>query len=79
MTEHPTPPPHMTSHKAVIAAVVGFLASLAGTLQGRTDLHTMGLVDWLIILASAAVAGGTVYAIPNRVKGAGRRPRRRVR
>lgn len=62
-----------TAHKAWVAAAAAFLTSLVATLQGRTDLETMGAVDWLIVLLAAVLAGLTVYAVPNQVKGS--RPR----
>jgi len=58
----------MTAHKAVVAAIVGFLGSLVATLQGRTDLDTMGWVDWLIVVLTAAIAGGATYQVSNRPK-----------
>lgn len=56
----------MSATKAWVAAAVATLASLVATLQGRTDLDTMRAVDWLIVLASALAAGGTVWAAPNK-------------
>ena len=64
----------MTAHKAVIAAIVGFLGSLLATLQGRTDLDTMSLTDWIIVVITAAVAGAATYAVPNRPKGTRTQP-----
>jgi hypothetical protein len=64
----PTTLPPSTSHKAWVAAVVAALTSLVATLQGRPELETMTLVDWLIVLASAGVAGLTVWTVPNQVK-----------
>ena len=58
----------MTAHKAVVAAVVAALTSLIATITGRTDLDTMGAVDWLIVVVSAIVAGLSVYAVPNKPK-----------
>lgn len=56
----------MTAHKAYIAAIVAALTSLVATLQGRTDLDTMRVVDWLIVVGSALVAGLAVYNLPNK-------------
>lgn len=58
----------MTTHKAWIAAVVAFLGSLLATLQGRTDLDTMHVVDWLVVLLTALVAGAATWGVPNRVR-----------
>jgi hypothetical protein len=62
----PTPP--QTSHKAWVAAVTAALMSLIATLQGRPELETMTWVDWFIVVASAIVAGLTVWTVPNKVK-----------
>lgn len=63
-----TPYTPTTTHKAWAAAVVAALTSLLATLQGRTDLGTMGTADWLIVVLSAVVAGATVWAVPNQPK-----------
>lgn len=59
----------MTAHKAWVAVLAGFLGSLAATLQGRTDLDTMRVVDWIVVLITAMAAGVAVYTVPNRRKG----------
>lgn len=59
----------MTAHKAYIAALVAALTTLVATLQGRTDLDTMGAVDWLIVVISSLVAGLSVWTVPNKPKG----------
>lgn len=53
------------ANKAWVAALATALATFVATVQGRTDLDTMGAVDWLIIVVSAIVAGLTTYSIPN--------------
>jgi hypothetical protein len=58
-----------TANKAWIAALIAALASVVATVQGRTDLDTMKPVDWLIVVLSAVVAGGTVYLVPNKPSG----------
>lgn len=58
----------MTAHKAWAAALVAALASLVATVQGRTDLNTMGAVDWLVVVVSAIAAGLATYTVPNRPK-----------
>ena len=63
----------MTAHKAVVAGIIAFLGSLLATVQGRTDLGTMGFADWLVVILTAAVAGGATYIVPNRPKGGVRR------
>ncbi len=66
----PTPNTPQTPAKAVIAAVLVALTALLATLQGRTDLESMGVIAWLIVVVSAIVAGLTVYTIPNKQTGA---------
>jgi hypothetical protein len=53
------------ANKAWIAALITALTTFVATVQGRTDLDTMGAVDWLIVVVSAIVAGLTVYSVPN--------------
>jgi hypothetical protein len=67
-TPTPAPGTSQTGTKAILAAVIAFLSSLLATVQGRTDLDTMGPIDWLIVLLAAAVAGLTVYTVPNQPK-----------
>lgn len=59
--------PKMSAHKALAAAVVAGLTSFIAAVQASPDLSSMGVADWLIIVASAVVAGGTVYMVPNQV------------
>lgn len=59
----------MTTHKAWVGAVAAFLASLAATLQGRTDLDTMRAVDWVVVLIASAATGFAVWAVPNHRRG----------
>lgn len=58
-----------TANKAWVAALIAALASVVATVQGRTDLDTMKPVDWVIVVLSAVVAGGTVYMVPNQPSG----------
>ena len=58
----------MTPTKAVLAAILAGLSSFVATVSGRTDVDTMSVVDWLIIIVAAVVAGLTVYVVPNRPK-----------
>ena len=64
----PAPGTAQSATKAWVAAVVAGLTSLVATIQGRTDLETMGALDWLIVVVSAIVAGLTVWTIPNQAK-----------
>ena len=64
--------PATSPAKAVLAAIATALASFLATVQGRTDLATMKAIDWLIVLVSAALAGLTVYLVPNRPTGSRR-------
>jgi hypothetical protein len=52
-------------YKAIAGFVLTFLASLLATIQGRTDLDTMKLIDWVIVVGGALVVAGGVYGITN--------------
>jgi hypothetical protein len=54
--------------KAAAAFVLTFLGTLLATIQGRTDLDTMRLIDWVIVVGSALVTAGTVYGVTNPAK-----------
>lgn len=54
------------ANKAWVAALLTALTTFIATVQGRTDVDTMGAVDWLIVVVSAIVAGLTVYSVPNK-------------
>lgn len=62
-----TPPPPVTTkpYKAVVAFILAFVGSLLATVQGRTDLDTMKLIDWVIVIATALVTAGGVYQVTN--------------
>ena len=65
----PAPNTAQTPTKAVVAAVAVALASMLATLQGRTDLGSMRVIDWVIVVLSAVVAGLAVYVVPNKQTG----------
>ncbi len=52
-------------YKAVAAFVLSFLTALYATLQGREDLDSTRLVDWLIVVLGAIVTAGATYAVTN--------------
>jgi hypothetical protein len=52
-------------YKALAALIVTFAGTLYATLQGRTDLGSMGWADWLIVILSSLVSAGAVYGITN--------------
>ncbi len=52
-------------YKAIAGFVLTFLASLLATIQGRTDLETMKLIDWCIVVGGALVVAGGVYGVTN--------------
>lgn len=52
-------------NKAILSFVLTFLATLLATVQGRTDLDTMSILDWAIVVGSALVAAYGVYKVPN--------------
>lgn len=66
----PAPPTPTKPYKAIVGFVIAFLGALTATLQGRTDLGNMSVVDWLIILATAVVTAGGVYQVTNPAKNA---------
>jgi len=74
--EHPKRPHHVPHHapaatpvtKSVIVAVLAGLTAFLATVHGRTDLDTMKVLDWVIVLVASLVAGLTVYAIPEKPK-----------
>lgn len=57
--------PTTKPYKAAAAFALTFIGALIATIQGRTDLDTMNVVDWLIVIGSALVTAGTVYGITN--------------
>lgn len=57
--------PDTKPYKAIAAFVLTFLGTLYATVQGRTDLDTMGWRDWLIIVVASLVTTGAVYGITN--------------
>lgn len=52
-------------YKAVAAFVLAFIGAMVATVQGRTDIDSMKLIDWLIVVGSALVTAGAVYQISN--------------
>jgi hypothetical protein len=52
-------------YKAIAGFVLTFLAALLATVQGRTDLDTMKVIDWCIVVGGALVVAGGVYGITN--------------
>lgn len=61
----PTPVTPTQPYKAVVAFIIAFVGALVATLQGRTDFTNMGAIDWLIVIASAVVTAGGVWATTN--------------
>jgi hypothetical protein len=57
--------PQTKPYKAILAFVFTFLGTLVATVQGRTDLDTMRVIDWAIVVVSAIVTAGGVYQITN--------------
>jgi hypothetical protein len=56
-------------YKAVVAFVLSFLTALYATLQGKTDLDSMGALDWLIVVMGAVVTAGATYVVSNQPSG----------
>ena len=65
----PAPGTPQTPHKAIVAAVVAFAGSLASSLAADApDTGNEWLVAIVAALATAVVAGGGTYAVPNQPK-----------
>lgn len=64
----PAPPTATKPYKAVVAFLLTFVATLLATLQGRTDLDTTTVLDWIIIIGSAVVTAGSVFVTTNPAK-----------
>ena len=62
--------PATKPYKAAIAFVLAFLTALYATVQGRTDLDSMRVADWFIVILGALVTAGAVYSIRNPQTGA---------
>lgn len=57
--------PPTKPYKAVAAFVVTFIGTLAATLQGRPELESMKMIDWLIVLGTTLAATAAVYQTTN--------------
>lgn len=68
MTYDANPTPVNKPYKAIVGFVIAFVGALLATVQGRTDLDTMKLVDWLIVIATALVTAGGVYQTSNNAR-----------
>jgi hypothetical protein len=68
MSVPPTPEANVSPAKAIAAMVVAFIGSLIATLQGRTDLDSMGPIDWVIVLATTTVGFFATYYAPRHRK-----------
>lgn len=55
-----------SSNKAILAAVIAALASFIASVQGHPQVETLKLIDWVLIVCSAILAGLVVYRVPNR-------------
>jgi len=64
-----TPTNSTQPYKSIVGFVVAFATALVTTIQGRTDLNTMGVQQWIVVVLSALVVAGTVYVTPNSPKG----------
>lgn len=61
-------PQATTSYKTYVAFGVAFLTALVTTIQGRTDLDSMSVQQWLVVVLSALVTAGAVWTVPNTPK-----------
>lgn len=57
--------PATKPYKAVVAFVVTLLGTLWANLQGREDLATMGLIEWLTVIVPTVLASAAVYSTSN--------------
>lgn len=55
-------------YKAIAAFLVTFLGTLWANLNGREDLATMGVVDWITVIVPTLLATAAVYGISNQPK-----------
>ena len=55
-------------YKAILGFVVAFAGTLVASLQGRTDLDTMGWQQWLVVVLSSLATAYVVWQTPNPVK-----------
>ncbi len=62
--------PASTNLKAIVAAVITGLSALVASLNATPDTGSLHVVDWVIIILSAVVAGGVVWRAPNAPTGA---------
>lgn len=68
MSSTPTPPTPTQPYKAIAGFILTVLAQIIATVQGRTDLTTMTVLDWVIVFGSALVVAGAVYGVTNPAK-----------
>ena len=64
----PAPPTRTQPYKAIVGFVLAFLTALYATLQGRPDLDSMRVLDWLIVVLGAVVTAGGVWVTTNPAK-----------
>lgn len=69
MTNYAAPSTKTQPYKAVVALILTFAGTLYATLQGRTDLDSMGWTDWLIVILSSLITAAAVYETPNPLAG----------
>lgn len=65
MSTSPAPNAPQSPTKAVLAAVLAGVTAFVSSVQGKAEMH---LVDWIIVVLSAVIAGLTVYMVPNKAR-----------
>lgn len=56
----------MTPTKAILGAVLAGLSALLTSLVAQANPDAMTVMDWVLIILSAAVVGLGVYLVPNK-------------
>lgn len=56
----------MTTNKALVGFLFGFLTSLVAQVQDKTEFSDLTTLQWLVVVLSATVTAGAVYLVPNR-------------
>lgn len=52
-------------YKAVVAFLGTFLVSLFAALQDKTELDTMSVNQWILVILGALVSAAVTYGVPN--------------
>lgn len=61
--------PSTEPYKSIMAFLATFVITLSATLQGRPNVDTMRVIDWVIVAIGSLAAAFAVYMVPNPPKG----------